>query len=247
MTESDVAREAFHFCPSSFATLLSQFLFSMVTNDVHLQAVSLFVLLIAFQVAGARLSLQSEAKRRWLHALTGVALVQVSYYLPLKICIATLLVATLGIWYLKNFQNKLFHDAFGPLLRPSERESLPGAFYFLIGTIIAALLLPMQTARYAVECLSLADPRAAWVGQSVSSPRIHKSASVAGCLACFVTAWFVGWLLLRPEEGAKYESSIFFWKITAGALACCIAEALPFGNDNVAIPILTGMAVEMVR
>jgi dolichol kinase len=32
-------------------------------------------------------------------------------------------------------------------------------------------------------------------------------------------------------------------RITLGALACCVAEALPFGNDNLLIPIITAAAV----
>ena len=160
------------------------------------------VLVVAFQIAAARLNLQREAKRRWQHAVTGHALVQISYYLPVPFCIAALVGASAGIWYLRKFQSDAYLKHFGPLLRPHELEEghLPGAFYFLLGTAATVALFPIQTARYAVECLSLADPIAAWAGQSVSSPKLTKSASLAGCSACFVTAWCIGYCMLVNDS-----------------------------------------------
>jgi dolichol kinase len=210
------------------------------TKTALLRVSSFFLLIVAFQVAVARLNLQREAKRRWQHAVTGHALVQVSYYLPVKFSIAALLMAVAGMWYLRTYQSDTYLQHFGPLLRPHELEDgqLPGAFYFLLGTAVTVALFPIPTARYAVECLALADPVAAWVGQSISSPKLTKSASAAGCIACFITAWSIGYVMLDPSSR---------WGITAGALACCLAEALPFGNDNLTIPLITSLAVQLSR
>jgi dolichol kinase len=212
-----------------------------MANDAVLGGAFFFVLIVAFQVVVARFSLEKEAKRRWQHAITGHAMVVVSYLLPMSVCIASLFLGAVGIYCLQHYRKDVYIKAFGELLRPEELEDgrMPGAFYFLLGTALTTSAFPQATARYAVECLSLADPMAAWIGRSIQSPMIHKSASLAGCLACLCTAWLVGWIFLRDTASLA--------QITAGAVACCIAEALTFGNDNLLIPIVTAAAVHGMR
>ena len=131
----------------------------------------------------------------------------------------------------------------GPLLRPAELEGrrLPGAFYFLVGTGTVFAFFPLDTARYAVECLALADPFAAFVGQSLllRSRMITKSASVAGSAACFVMALLVGVAFL--QNGGVL-------RITMGALACTFGEAVSCGlDDNLTIPVVTALAAHLFR
>ena len=211
---------------------------------ILIQVLVAFFLLVGFQVAVSRLAAFSqEAKRRWQHAVTGHAFVVASYLLPIAVCIPCLYLAAAGILYLRFFHQDLFLRSFGPLLRPHEKEDgqLPGAFYFVLGTALTASLFPINTARYALECLSIADPVAAWVGRSVPSFRIHQTASFAGTLACFVTAWLIGYLYLATGSESTDEPSLGM--ITWGALACSVAEASPVGNDNLLIPIATAAAV----
>lgn len=153
----------------------------LLTNHfAALHAAGLIFLIVAFQVAVARLELQREAKRRWQHALTGQALVLISYFLPIAVALPALLVGAFGIWYCRLYLSDIYFRAFGPLLRPNERlgATLPGAFYFLVGTFLAVLLFPLPVARYAVLCLSWADPMAAWIGQTIPILSIHRSASL---------------------------------------------------------------------
>jgi len=86
--------------------------------------------------------------------------------------------------------------------------------------------------------LSYADPMAAFVGTTIESPRIVGSASLAGSLACFATAFSLGFFYLL---GSNVMEAVI------GALACTIAEALPFGNDNLLIPVMTATAVQIYR
>jgi dolichol kinase len=222
-----------------------------MVNDGLLRVTSFFVIIVAFQIAVARFSLEQEAKRRWQHAITGHALVQISYLLPIHLSITALVVGAAGIFYVRQFQSDLYMQAFGPLLRREELEDgrLPGAFYFLVGTALTVTVFPMNIARYAVECLAWADPIAAWAGRSIPSPKFHKSASLAGCLACFATAWIIGWIMIKKGEDDSSRddetAATDLRRITLGALACCVAEALPFGNDNLLIPLITAAAVHV--
>lgn len=207
--------------------------------------VSVFVvLLIVFQAAVARLPTSREPKRRLQHAATGHALVVLSHRLPKSIYIFLLAVGACLLWYLCTFQEPVFVRMVGPILRPEEkgRQKLPFSFFFLLGTIAVFLFFPADTARYAVECLSFADPCAAFVGQSIESPTLSKSASLAGSIACFLTAWVIGFFMIRQDHTLL--------GITVGALFCTLSEAAVVTdrlNDNFTIPIFTALAVKLVR
>lgn len=224
----------------------------------------LAILVILFQFFVARApNVQKETKRRFQHALTGHALVQISYVLPRSVSLALLLLGSIGMYLAKTFFFEAFLKAFGGLLRPRETsgEVLPGAFYFLIGTAIVVsglVTTDMGIARYAVECLALADPMASWIGSTIPSPKFTvatdknggtRTSSLSGCLACFGTALGVGWwmLLLKNNNREGGESFVFTpATLVAGAVACTIAEGLPFGNDNLNIPVITAFVVDRV-
>jgi dolichol kinase len=216
-------------------------------TSLLVRAGSLLVLVGLFQVFIAHApNLQSETKRRWQHALTGHALVQISYVLPPSVAIIFLIFATIAVFTIRvYFFESVFKKSVGPLLRPQEltgEQYLPGAFYFLLGTVLTVILVDNWTiSRYAVECLAFADPMASFIGSTIPSTKLNKSTSISGCVACFITAWIVGYFMLRVENTATN-----YVTVSIGALACTIAEGLPFGNDNLNIPILTAMSVKMM-
>lgn len=229
----------------------------------------LLILVVLFQWFVARApNVQKETKRRFQHALTGHALVQISYVLPTSISLVLLSIGSIGMVVAKTFYFDQFLQAFGGLLRPKELsgEVLPGAFYFLIGTAITIsglVTTDIRIARYSVECLALADPMASWIGSDVlpNSPKFSmptkgggtRTSSFSGCVACFATAFVVGWWMLvytadnnnnNEEDAAKSTSPFTFTTLFAGAVACTIAEGLPFGNDNLNIPVITAFVVD---
>ena len=50
--------------------------------------------------------------------------------------------------------NRAFMALFGPILRPDEERSLPGAFHFLLGTASSILFFPKRTAILAILMLA---------------------------------------------------------------------------------------------
>ena len=207
----------------------------VVNPWLWVRAGSLALLVVAFQVVVARVSLKKETKRRLQHALTGHALVQTSFALTREMALVLLGLGAGGMYISHQYYPSSFQKAFGPLLRPNEMVQLPGAFWFLVGTAGTLVLVDdWVIVRYAVECLALADPMASWIGSTIRSPKINNGSSVSGCVACFATAWMVGTVMLQyPSNGT----------LLLGALACTLAEASPYGNDNLNIPIVTALAV----
>ena len=186
--------------------------------SLFLRGGSLVILVILFQWFVARApTLQTETKRRFQHALTGHALVQISYVLPKTASLILLLVGAIGIYCTKTFFFEHFINAFGQLLRPNEASGdvMPGAFYFLLGTAITISGLvtdDITIARYAVECLAISDPIASWIGTSIKSPKISmgSSSSLSGCIACFVSSLAIGWwmLLLQQQQQQQPNSDV---------------------------------------
>eukprot|EP00980_Cylindrotheca_fusiformis_P020323 scaffold7344_cov145-Cylindrotheca_fusiformis.AAC.21 len=195
----------------------------------------LAVVLLLFIIG--QLSLDSEDKRRLHHFLTGHLLVLLSYVIPEYLALYILLIAAAVIHILQTYYPAEFRRYFGPILRKLEANGvqLPGAFYFLLGAAAALIVSDnIDTARYAVECLAVADPMASWIGTSVSSARVNENSTVAGCAACFASAYVVGYFMLAGDPRT----------LAIGALACTIAEAVQYGNDNLNIPLVTALAVE---
>jgi dolichol kinase len=199
-----------------------------------------FVAILLLQIFFTRSTsaLSDENRRRLQHLTTGQALIVVSYILPLHYCQILLLIACLLIIYIRFLHDAWYRQHFYTLLRPYELQYgvLPGALYFLVGVLVVATVCPLLIARYSVLCLSYADPMASWIGSTVySKVKIHDGASVTGCTACFVTALVIGITTLGTNN---IRVSVI------GAVACMIAEAMPFWNDNVMIPIATASAVQ---
>jgi dolichol kinase len=214
-------------------------------------AVVILQLLLVTKVTGVELS--KESRRRIQHAMTGQLMICVSHMLPLPICTAALLAGMALVLYVYLVHNPWYKKTFGSLLRPSEQDCLPGAFWFLLGTWITVVLvgvvrvIDIDIGRYAILCLSYADPMAAWVGSSISSPRVAivgTNATMAGCCAAFVTAFVLGAGMLEGGGTGHWNSLL---EVGIGALACTLAECAPFGNDNLLIPIGTASAVQLVR
>jgi dolichol kinase len=188
--------------------------------------------------------------RRVQHATTGLVLLAISHAVPpYPVGLGLLSIATFAfhrlhrrrvrdeawdLWYLERF---------GALLREHERgewegvasgarrrravPALPGAFYFLLGTTLSALLFPAVVARTSLLVLSIADPAAGLVG------------------ACFgeYLNWNVSWELLmlrgrrallqwgRKEEGygrsdARSTTEEVGGATVAGSIACALATVL---------------------
>lgn len=135
---------------------------------------------------------------------------------------------------------RLIQRVAGGVFRSSEQSEVTGATYVSIAILLTILLFAKPVAIACIAMLSVCDSLAALVGQRFGKARFLGK-SVAGSGAFFLSALAIGcWLL--PNV----------WAALAGALAGTLAEAqeIRLGrvqvNDNVAIPLLAGLAVTVV-
>ena len=140
-------------------------------------------------------------QRRIQHAATGLVFVAISYIIPPLPAAIMLLAADAALYALHRARlrsesaQEIYMKLFGALLRPHERTSLPGAFYFILGTA-ASLAFPIKVARLSVLCLSLGDPVAAIVGTTIGGPKLIGGKSWSGTIACFTVCFVLGYGLM---------------------------------------------------
>lgn len=129
---------------------------------------------------------------------------------------------------------------FGGIHREKEVTRPSGIFWTLLGCFLTALFVPERDIVIAAMLyLTVGDGLAGFVGRSWGRLRIGAK-SVEGSLACFLGAWAVGALVLTPPVG-RPEALI-------GALLVTLIEALSSApDDNLTIPLLSGVALHFIR
>ena len=131
----------------------------------------------------------------------------------------------------------IFLRIFSPILRSQEQKGgLTGATYFLIGSFLCILLFDKTLAIVCLCFLTLGDLCAALIGKQWGRIKLFSRKSLEGSLACFVVCTAAALLIgLHPVIAI------------AGALVATLIELLPIGvDDNVAIPIISGLAMHLL-
>ena len=223
--------------------------------------VPVFVILLQFVTArirndGSRPNqtsnqLLNNGRRRIQHALTGLLFYILSFILPFSIA-CLLLSSTTTLFYILHLSRsrwksvqRYYIQQFGPLLREHEKNvhSIPGAFWFLLGTTILLLSTSMDITRTSLLCLSFGDPMASTVGMALGGPKFqfqYGKKSLAGCSACFITCVSMSIFCM----GSRYGQGIWF---LTGLVATLmeVSSGLIAIDDNILIPLGTGAALSL--
>jgi dolichol kinase len=126
------------------------------------------------------------------------------------------------------------------MLRRREFSGLTGGSYLLLGSLLAAFVFQPKVLIPAIAFLVLGDTVAAIVGLSFGRIRFWRK-TVEGTLAGLVSCLAVAYVC----------SILPYWRIPIGvgilgAVTASLVEALPIEvNDNVAVPIVSGFAVQV--
>lgn len=130
------------------------------------------------------------------------------------------------------------------ILRETEQEQLCGATFFSLGCTLSIQLFDPVIAMTSVIFLVLGDMSAALIGrsfgQSVCSMKVGPNGkkSVEGSVGMFLCCCLFGCTIFSQVHLREYA-------VVIGALTATLVELYePFGiNDNVTIPILSGLAL----
>jgi len=129
---------------------------------------------------------------------------------------------------------------FGGIHREEELRRPSGILWTLAGCFLTIFLFhDRDIVLAALWYLALGDAAAGIVGRTWGRVRIG-SKSLEGSLSCFLVCWWVGTVCLQSSFGSM--------ETLLGALAATLIEILPLPlNDNLWIPMLSGLALTMMR
>jgi dolichol kinase len=107
-----------------------------------------------------------------------------------------------------------------------------------LGALLALLLYPSPAASIAIYALAFGDGWASLIGKLFGRrrPAFMLGKSIEGSLACFAAVYMSAYWVSRSMRTAFFA-----------ALTATLVEALPLDDyDNIAIPIVTGLVVQII-
>lgn len=184
--------------------------------------------------------------RKLYHLIGGVGLMSLYYVLGREralIFYATFFVLALAadLARLKvPAINRFIYARFGSFIRRDEENKLTGTPPYILGIGLSFFLFDAPIATAAVCFLAFGDVAATTIGERYGRTRIG-SKSLEGSMA-FVAAASVAGLLL-PLAGVPIMHGI----VLTGAITAAAVELLPLPvNDNLVIPLVSGIAMALV-
>ncbi len=127
--------------------------------------------------------------------------------------------------------NEVAYRHFSWLLREQERKGFNTWIYFAMSCLVCALFFEKKVTVLCITLLCVGDPIAAIIGSKYGTVRILNK-SLQGSLACFVACFLVAQYMFDPV--------VAFWAALTATFFELISSRL---NDNLSIPIFTGLMV----
>lgn len=146
-----------------------------------------------------------------------------------------------GLDLLRQALPKLNHHLialFSPFMRESEKHSLAGTTYLLLGVFIVIYFFPREVATLSLLFLAFADPIASYFGIRYGRDKIIGSKSFQGSLAAFAVCTLLagGFYFL---QGLMIERLLIV-SLLSGLIGA-VSELIPIGrmDDNFTFPIIS--------
>ena len=183
------------------------------------------------------LTYRLEVQRKLIHISSSSIAVLLWYYgkdafMPWILAIS--IIFPIFDYLRKNIPllKRVYITLFGAITRPYEYEILSGASWVFIGSCISVYLFNENVAIIAILVMSLSDSAAAIIGIKFGKTRLFNK-SLEGTLAFLISA-FVIIHILSPAP-------LFLTLITAISVSIIELTSIPSFNDNLLIPISTGI------
>jgi diacylglycerol kinase (CTP) len=183
--------------------------------------------------------------RKLWHASSGAFMVSVliwnypSKRLPLLILLGAVIVLFVidVLRFGTSWGKELFKTFFGQLAGRKEDEGPNASFFYAVSLFIAVVLFEPRIAMGAIISLAIGDPVAGIIGTLFGRIRI-KGKAVEGAVANFAVSFFLINVVVSSP-----------WIALSGALAGSLVELLPIPkvDDNLSVPIVSGLAMTLVK
>ena len=186
-----------------------------------------------------------EISRKIVHIFSSIIPLSYLYIFKDKDTLLILLgIAVFFSIFIELFRNKsgliknTFKAYFNFMLREDElKGSITGASWLILGNMITIYLYPIYIAVPALLFLSIGDSFAALVGKKISRFKIGRK-SMIGTLAGIFSSLIV--VILINQVLPTHI-------IVIGAIVAMLIELIPSPiNDNLTIPILSGLFMEWI-
>ncbi|MGC9337522.1 MAG: diacylglycerol/polyprenol kinase family protein, partial [Candidatus Cloacimonadia bacterium] len=145
---------------------------------------------------------------------------------------------------------KPFLQIFGHLLREQEVNTLTGASYLLTSSMVTIAIFPKAIAFFAISFLTVGDAFASIIGMKWGKRKIFGTEkTLEGFLGFFVSCTIYGVIFYYSYFKNLYNSNPLnpLIIIIIGALTAAVIEAVNLHiNDNITIPILSGLAMSIL-
>lgn len=208
-----------------------------------------------------------EVPRKVFHSLTGVFTVWllVNDYNQKQLIVPLIAMSLFCIGQeLLRLTSPKFNEIciknYGFMMRTSEYNLINGIFYFLIGLLFNSYFLPKDLVVLANFFLSWGDTMASVAGREFGkyTPKVTSHKSLAGCIANFLTGigccyLLYGYLIPTYREYGNIGSDIWYspeesklslvWFAVIGGLVSSISEVIDGVDDNLTIPVVSGMVM----
>ncbi|MEE9323359.1 MAG: diacylglycerol/polyprenol kinase family protein [Candidatus Aenigmarchaeota archaeon] len=187
--------------------------------------------------------MRTEIPRQIVH-LSGLVFVIMAQFTERETTIFYFALITLSLflysWYTRSQERKLanflekFESKFRDLLfrfeRKDVRNPFTGAMFFYLGCTITFILFPLPIASAACAMLAVGDSLSTLIGKKFGKHMIGRK-TFEGFMACFLGSLLAGIFFVSPVLSFT------------GAIASSLTELLPRINDNLTIPVASGLVM----
>lgn len=132
-----------------------------------------------------------------------------------------------------------------PVMRESERNSVSGLPFYALGVSLALFFFPERIAILAILFLIFADPIASFFGILYGRDKILPNKSLQGTIAafsvCYLATIVYGLIYVGPS------THLLVFAILAGIIGAISEMCSQFVDDNLCIPVVSGLGLYLVN
>jgi dolichol kinase len=188
-----------------------------------------------------------EYARGMVHTSLGLILVSILNLFPRFFALMVMIIGTAAVLIVEYLRlrnprlQKWLHTRLAIFMREEEDSGLTGASYFLVGSLITAVVFPVNIASLAIIFLAFGDPSAATIGRWRGYTRPWNK-HVEGNLAFLLISMAAGILSMHLLGTPNIIVVII------GAFFAALIHTLPLPrrfNDNMTIPIGSALVMSI--